>query len=72
MATTDAYRPRPIRVRSLCIGQWVQSKTDPLDMAQIKNVYRHEKRVQLIRDTSSRPFSVTFADLTRDYRSIAG
>lgn len=72
MATKNPYTPQPIRVRSLRIGQWVQSRTDPLDLLQIRNVYRHEKRAQLIRDSNDQPpFTVTFAELQRGYRSVA-
>jgi hypothetical protein len=50
MTTANPYSPKPIRLQSLRIGQWVQRKGEPLDLLQIRQVWRHDKRVQLIRD----------------------
>jgi hypothetical protein len=71
MATTNPHRPTPIRLRSLQVGQWVQRKNSPLDVLQIRQVWRHDKRVQLVRDMGDQPpFSVPYHELARDYRSI--
>lgn len=72
MTVTNPYSPQPIRLRSLRIGQWVQRNDAPLDLLQIRNLYRKDKRVQLVRDIGDQPpFSVTFAELARDFRSVA-
>jgi hypothetical protein len=71
LSGASPYKPRPIKTRELQIGQWVTRKADPLDVLQIRNVYRHDKRAQLVRAIEDQPpFTVTFAELTRDYRSV--
>lgn len=71
METTNPYTPQPIRVRQLRIGQWLQRKDAPMDLLQITQVWRRDKRVQLVRDIGDQPpFSVPFHELTRDFRAV--
>jgi hypothetical protein len=59
-------RTEAARIREMTIGQWYERLSDH-SVWQVRNVFRHERRVQLAPDFGGQPQTVTLAELERAY-----